>query len=184
MQEFIKQIDMHYKGTACWSRTVDLCKLNPASKPYLRASNKIRNNFLASTRVGDLPKVISSVKSDIEKRKAFLFWLILEWMTTLVWPVKVKTLIRVEMNELRKKLLAVTRMGDPFWNIILLTDIKKMCLASTRVSDRRQSSQTKQQLNDISNYCPSPYRQGESYVDFSREHHQLSSSLTSAYIWV
>jgi len=39
------------------------------------------------------------------------------------------------------------------------------------------SSQTKRQLNDISNYCPSPYRQGESYVAFSREHHHDAISV-------
>jgi len=35
------------------------------------------------------------------------------------------------------------------------------------------SSQTKEQLNDTSNYCPSPYGQGESYVIFSKEYHQF-----------
>jgi len=41
-----------------------------------------------------------------------------------------------------------------------------------------------ERLNDISSYCPSPYWQGECYVAFPREHHQLSSSRTSAYIRV
>jgi len=36
----------------------------------------------------------------------------------------------------------------------------------------------------LSKLLLSPYRQGESYVAFSREHHQLSSSRTSAYIRV